>query len=262
MHTFTSVVRRCTSLSQRGRYVSVRVVRPLSTRSMHQDSPRVLSIQSHVVHGHAGNKSAVFPLQLLGFDVDPINSVQFSNHTGYPTFKGKVMNGQELWELIEGLQANDLLEYTHLLTGYIASVSFLETVVKVVKTLRDKNPDLVYICDPVMGDDERLYVSEDLVPAYRDQMVPLATVLTPNQYEAGLLTDTKIDSKASAVAACQALHQRGVATVVITSIRLAELKGELLLVASTQAKQKAGCPTRIQVNIPMLDAYFTGTGKP
>ena len=49
---------------------------------MLQDTPRVLSIQSHVVHGHAGNKCAVFPLQLLGFDVDPINSVQFSNHTG------------------------------------------------------------------------------------------------------------------------------------------------------------------------------------
>ena len=64
--------------------------------------------------------------------------------TGYPTFKGKVMNGQELWELIEGLQANDLLEYTHLLTGYIASVSFLETVVKIVKALREKNPELVY----------------------------------------------------------------------------------------------------------------------
>ena len=64
--------------------------------------------------------------------------------TGYPTFKGKVMNGQELWELMEGLQANDLLEYTHLLTGYIASVSFLETVVKIVKALRERNPELVY----------------------------------------------------------------------------------------------------------------------
>jgi len=42
---------------------------------------RVLSIQSHTVHGYVGNKSAVFPLQLLGFDVDPINSVHFSNHT-------------------------------------------------------------------------------------------------------------------------------------------------------------------------------------
>lgn len=69
-----------------------------------------------------------------------------------------------------------------------------------------------------MGDDERLYVSKDLVPAYRDQIVPLATVLTPNQYEAELLTGTKIDSKGSAMAACQALHQRGVATVVRLTI--------------------------------------------
>jgi hypothetical protein len=41
-----------------------------------QFSPRVLSIQSSVVHGYVGNKAAVFPLQLLGFDVDPIQSVQ------------------------------------------------------------------------------------------------------------------------------------------------------------------------------------------
>lgn len=153
------------------------------------------------------------------------------------------MDGQELWEIIEGLQANDLLQYTHLLTGYIASVSFLETVAKFIKALRQKNPDLIYsnapatvyvppashvnsmselmklyshpaVCDPVMGDDNRLYVSKDLVPAYRDQIVSLATVLTPNQYEAELLTGIKINSKASALAACQALHHNGVATVV------------------------------------------------
>lgn len=47
-----------------------------------QGPARVLSIQSHVVHGHVGNKCAVFPLQLLGFEVDFVNSVQFSNHTG------------------------------------------------------------------------------------------------------------------------------------------------------------------------------------
>jgi pyridoxine kinase len=37
---------------------------------------RVLSVQSHVVSGYVGNKSATFPLQLLGFEVDAINSVQ------------------------------------------------------------------------------------------------------------------------------------------------------------------------------------------
>jgi hypothetical protein len=78
---------------------------------------RVLSIQSHTVHGYVGNKAAVFPLQLLGFDVDPINSVQFSNHTGYATVKGQVLDGEQLWTLIEGLEANDLHHYTHLVTG-------------------------------------------------------------------------------------------------------------------------------------------------
>ncbi|MCO5594483.1 hypothetical protein L7F22_048514 [Adiantum nelumboides] len=116
---------------------------PLSTVP-HIGHGRVLSIQSHTVQGYVGNKAAVFPLQLLGFDVDPINSVQFSNHTGYPVWRGQVLNGEELWSLIEGLEANDLLYYTHLLTGYIGSLSFLECVLRVVEKLRSVNPDLIY----------------------------------------------------------------------------------------------------------------------
>lgn len=81
MHTLTFALRRCNVFTNRGHHAFIRAAVPLPTCSM-QDTPRVLSIQSHVVHGHAGNKCAIFPLQLLGFDVDPINSVQFSNHTG------------------------------------------------------------------------------------------------------------------------------------------------------------------------------------
>jgi len=54
----------------------------LSAQQHDQLSPRVLSIQSSVVHGYVGNKAAVFPLQLLGFDVDPVYSVQVST-TGW-----------------------------------------------------------------------------------------------------------------------------------------------------------------------------------
>ncbi|CAK9152318.1 unnamed protein product [Ilex paraguariensis] len=151
---------------------------------------------SHLAYkadGYVGNNSAVFPLQLLGYDVDPINSVQFSNHTGYPTFKGQVLNGKQLWELIEGLEANNLLFYTHLLTGYIGSVSFLNTVLEVINKLRSINPKLTYggsiaatakitpvllvivleiflsVCDPVMGDEGKLYVPPELVSVYREQ---------------------------------------------------------------------------------------------
>lgn len=87
---------------------------------------RVLSIQSHVVHGYCGNKSATFPLQLLGFDIDAINSVQLSNHTGYKTMKGQVLNSEELDDLFQGLIANDIhLTYSHLLTGYVRTMNYI-----------------------------------------------------------------------------------------------------------------------------------------
>ena len=61
--------------------------------------------------------------------MDPINSVQFSTHTGYPGWRGEVLQGQQLSDLVEGLKASGLLKgYTHMLTGYIGSASFLRAV--------------------------------------------------------------------------------------------------------------------------------------
>ena len=120
---------------------------------------RVLSIQSHVVHGYVGNKSAVFPLQLHGFDVDFVNSVQFSNHTGYPSFTGEVLDGAQLEKLAKGLDSNGLLKnVSHLLTGYIGSPSFLRAVCAVHRMLKQHNPEVVFVCDPVLGDHGKLYV--------------------------------------------------------------------------------------------------------
>lgn len=93
----------------------------------------------------AGNKCASFPLQLLGYDVDTINTVQFSNHTGYPSFTGAVVSGNELHELTDGLQANGLLsDHTHLLTGYIGSLSFLKEVSNLLKQMRERNKDVIH----------------------------------------------------------------------------------------------------------------------
>ena len=157
---------------------------------------RVLSIQSHVVHGYVGNRCATFPLQLLGIEVDAINSVQFSNHTGYEHgFTGDVLGGPALEELISGLEKNGLLSgFTHLLTGYIGSASFLRSVAGVVKRLREANPDIVYVCDPVLGDDGKLYVPEELVQLYAEEIVPLADVVTRNGFAVQLLLDA-VDGK-------------------------------------------------------------------
>ena len=40
------------------------------------------------------------------------------------------------------------------------------------------------VCDPVMGDNGRMYVPAELLPLYREHIVPLADIITPNQFEA------------------------------------------------------------------------------
>jgi pyridoxine kinase len=101
-----------------------------------------------------GNKAAVFPLQLLGFDVDFINSVHFSNHTGYENgLTGDVLNGDQLREVMRGLEDNNLLDDVgYMLTGYMGSVSFCEAVLGVLKTLRAQNSKVTFVCDPVRTD--------------------------------------------------------------------------------------------------------------
>src|SRR5690625_6469341 len=63
----------------------------------------VLSVQSHVAYGYVGNRAAAFPLQRLGFDVWAVNTVQFSNHTGYGTWTGDVFTADHVRKVIEGI---------------------------------------------------------------------------------------------------------------------------------------------------------------
>jgi len=123
--------------------------------------------------------------------------------------------------LLSGLERNGFLQqYTHVLTGYMSSVSFLEETAALVEKMKKANPKLVFVCDPVLGDDGRLYVPKEFVPIYRERMVPLASVLTPNQTEASFLTELPINSLTDALLACLRLHARGVPTVIITSLVL------------------------------------------
>jgi len=227
---------------------------------MSSGDPLVLSVQSHTVHGYVGNRSATFPLQLLGLEVDVINSVHFSNHTGYANgFKGTTLDGPQLWDIFEGLAANNLLHYTHLLTGYVRNTSFLRTILRVVEKLREVNPDLEYVCDPVMGDNGKLYVPEDLVAVYRTEIVKVATTMTPNQFEAKMLTGLEINGEQDAAKACCILHEQGVRTVIITSLEYPELEGKHLEMFASRAVG-GGRVNQFRIMVPRLPAYYTGTG--
>ncbi|KAI8520559.1 pyridoxal kinase-like [Branchiostoma floridae x Branchiostoma belcheri] len=223
---------------------------------MAEEDCRVLLVQSHVVSGYVGNKSAVFPLQVLGFEVDYINSVQFSNHTGYKSFKGQVLNADELRELFDGLKANNINNYSYLVTGYIGSVSFLEGVLEMVKEFKKVKPDLLYVCDPVMGDRGFMYVPKELLPVYQEKIIPHADLITPNQYEAELLTGMSIKTKADAIQAMDMFHEKGVQSVVLSSCEFDSSDTLVLLGSQINGGEKK----RIELEMPKLNLNFTGTG--
>ncbi|KAH3889154.1 pyridoxal kinase-like [Dreissena polymorpha] len=217
----------------------------------------VLSIQSTVVSGYVGNKCASFSLQIHGFDVCPINSVQLSNHTGYKCFKGQVLNDSDVACLYDGLKQNNIHnQFSHLLTGYIGSKSFLLKVGDIIEDVRASNPGLIYVCDPVMGDNGKLYVPQELLPVYKDVIIPKADIVTPNQFEAELLTDMKISSEADALLAMQRLHEMGPKTVVLSSTSLGS-EGILVALASTVKNGEKEC---YRIEMPYLQAIFVGTG--
>lgn len=249
---------------------------------------RVLSIQSHVVHGYVGNRAAVFPLQLLGFDVDFINSVHFACHTGYKHFPhGEVMNGDQLRTVLEGLELNGLIgddgenggdnsdAIGSVLTGYIGSASFLEAVLDVLGTVRKYNPNARFVCDPVLGDDGKFYVPEDLVDVYKNVVIPKADVVTPNQFETEQLTGIKVETIDDARKACEALHEMGPSIVFITSAILDGTAsaeegndntdeesdcGKLITIIASKRNSVDDQQQMWRIDCPKIPGSFTGTG--
>lgn len=189
------------------------------------DPTRILSIQSHVVSGYVGNRSATFPLQLLGWDVDVTNTVQFSNHTGYGRWGGLRFDAEHLQDIFSGLDKNGLLRYSRMLTGYMPSAAVVKTVLDLVKKLRSRQQGeeggLIYLLDPVMGDMGRgMYVALEVLPIYQE-LLQYSTIITPNQFEAQALTGIEIVDLASLKQVILTLHQQHkVPHVIITSVEL------------------------------------------
>ena len=182
----------------------------------------ILSIQSWVAFGHVGNAAAIFPLQRLGFEVSAIHTVQFSNHTGYETFKGAVFSPEHLSEVVQGMEDNQALAFDAVLSGYMGSSATAEVILNTLNKIRQHNPTL-YCCDPVMGDLERgLFVQADIPAVIKQKVIPQADILTPNHFELELLTGQKIKTLNDALHACQEvrswLHPAGPKLVLLTSL--------------------------------------------
>eukprot|EP00057_Strongylocentrotus_purpuratus_P034063 XP_793776.4 PREDICTED: pyridoxal kinase [Strongylocentrotus purpuratus] len=194
--------------------------------------------------------------KVLGYEVDAINSVQLCCHTGYKHFQGQVLNDSDLKTLFEGLKLNDIHRYSHLLTGYVGSESFLYEVIRAVKELKEANPAITYVCDPVLGDAGKFYVPKELMPIYRDQLLPLADIITPNQFEAELLSGVTITNQESALKALSILHDKGVGTVILSSYEAGNKETLVTLASTLKGNNRRVC----RLEFPRLNCTFTGTG--
>ncbi|KAG2144271.1 Ribokinase-like protein [Suillus clintonianus] len=239
------------------------------------ENDRILSIQSHVAYGYVGGKAAVFPLQCIGYDVDVVNTVNFSNHTGYGRFGGTRASAEELATIFKTMDEAGLLAPHRLLTGYIPNAAALQVIKELAQKLKSHDPHLIYLMDPVLGDSGKLYVSQDVIPIYKE-MFSFATIITPNWFEVETLTGVPLRSLSALRNALFILHKH-VPHVVISSIPLQPWLSEVLPEtmqppASTDNQQayllcisssRTGTSSNSTVHarrVPLIPGYFSGVG--
>jgi pyridoxine kinase len=204
---------------------------------------QILSIQSAVAYGHVGNSAAVFPLQRLGHEVLPVNTVNFSNHTGYGAWRGPVLAGDDVREVLLGIEERGAFAAIDVvLSGYQGSPEIAAVIGDAVSRVKQANPAAVYACDPVMGNaGSGCFVDAALPPLIRDHVVPRADLVTPNQFELGELTGRTLTGGtppplADVLDAAAALRATGPATVLVTSVECdAVADSEIAMLAVTDA---------------------------
>ncbi|KPF42872.1 pyridoxal kinase PdxY [Rhizobium sp. AAP43] len=153
----------------------------------------VIVLSSHVMRGSVGNRAAVFALETLGHPVWAVPTVVLPWHPGHGPSTRLKFNDDEFDHAIDDLIRSPWLgEVKAVLTGYFGSAAQPASVARLITALRKVNPDLLYVCDPVMGDLGGLYVPQQTAEAIRDHLLPLADVATPNRYELQWLSDRSL----------------------------------------------------------------------
>lgn len=181
---------------------------------------KILSIQSAVAYGHVGNSAAVFPLQRIGVDVLPVYTVNFSNHTGYGAWRGPLISPEDVREVITGIEERGAFsDVDAILSGYQGGEGIGDVIIDAVARVKAANPAALYACDPVMGNAKSgCFVAPAIPELLREKVVPVADIITPNQFELGFLTGTEPDTLSSTLDSVDAARAMGPATVLVTSV--------------------------------------------
>jgi pyridoxine kinase len=169
-------------------------------------------------------------MQRLGVEVWPIHTVQFSNHTGYGSWKGRVFDGPAIEELLDGIADRGVLERCNgVLSGYMGSADIGNAILSAVARVRALNPQALYCCDPVIGDVGRgVFVRPGIPEFMREQAVPAADIITPNQFELDYLSGRTTETLSDVKAAVSTVQQLGPKAVLVTSVETKETPSDAI----------------------------------
>ncbi len=164
---------------------------------------QALSISSHVAYGPVGNSAAVPAMELLGLMVHAVPTIVLSCHPGLGRPAGLRVPARDLAAMLDALDGLGVLNAcAGVMTGYFADVEQVHCIARTIRNRKKRNRSVQYLCDPVLGDDERgLYVPEPVAAAIRDELVPLADAITPNRFELEWLSGEAVADKDDATAA-------------------------------------------------------------
>lgn len=195
----------------------------------------ILSIQSHVAYGHVGNSAAAFPLQRMGIEVWPIHTVQFSNHTGYGTFRGDAFPASLIDACVEGLAERGALgRCKALLSGYVGAPEVGGAILRAAGRVKGANSAALWCCDPVIGDAGRgSFVRPGVTEFFRDAALPRADIVTPNHFELETLSGRSARDLSSLRDALAALHAAGPRVVLVTSLALDDAPADAMDMAAS-----------------------------
>lgn len=196
----------------------------------------VISVQSQLVYGHAGNSAAVPPLRALGVRVAEIPTTLLSNAPFYPTLRGRMLPADWLGELLQGASERGLPARAQaVVSGYFGTVENGVVFADWIAAELARHRRLAYWLDPVIGDTHTgPYVEPALEAVFRERLLPLATVVTPNAFELGRLTGRDALAQDDAIAAARELLARGPQWVVAHSVQGAP--GELVTLAVSRGE--------------------------
>lgn len=195
--------------------------------------PICLSIQSLVVAGHVGHGASAFALAAEGVEVWPLPTVLLSGHAATPGVQGERFTGPQIAALGDGLTAAAALpKIDAVLTGYLGSFEVALETAQLLARIRAVHPHVPILVDPVLGDDGQLYLPPVMIGTYQRDLLPLATIVTPNVDELGWLTGLPVGTLSEITVAAQALCAQGVWVVHVTSVPAPRKLG--ILTATTQ----------------------------